>query len=227
MLETCVGTEGAERIIFARAAQPYQSVDDLVRRARVSTQDLQALAKANALEALAGHRRQAAWEAAGVGPCQRCYAMPPIQEKQFEVPPASEGQAIVADYASMSLTLNRHPLALLRDRFEAMNLSTAAEMREFPDRKLARTTGLVTMRQRPGTANGVMFITLEDETGVNNLIVWPDLVEKQRKEILNAWLLTVYGIWQRHGDVMHLVAKRVVDSSEMLGDPSVASRDFR
>lgn len=153
--------------------------------------------------------------------------MPPIQEEQFEVPPATEGQAIVADYASMNLTLNRHPLALLRDRFEAMNLSTAAEMREFPDRKLARTTGLVTMRQRPGTANGVMFITLEDETGVTNLIVWPDLVEKQRKEILNAWHLTVYGIWQRHGDVMHLVAKRVVDSSEMLGDPSVASRDFR
>jgi error-prone DNA polymerase len=98
----------------------------------------------------------------------------------------------VADYASMNLTLNRHPLALLRDRFKAMNLSTAAETREFLDRKLARTTGLVTMRQRPETAKGTMFVTLEDETGVTNVIVWPALFEKQRKDVLNASLLTVY-----------------------------------
>jgi error-prone DNA polymerase len=221
-----LSTEGAERITFTRAVHPYQSVDDLVRRARVTTQDLQALAKANALEALAGHRRQAAWEAAGMRPVPTLLRDAPIQEKQFEISRATEGQEIVADYASMNMTLNGHPLALLRDRFNAMNLSTAAEMRQFPDRKLARTTGLVTMRQRPETAKGTMFVTLEDETGVTNVIIWPALFEKQRVDILNASLLTVYGKWQRHGDVMHLVALRVVNHTEMLGDLSVDSRNF-
>jgi error-prone DNA polymerase len=124
------------------------------------------------------------------------------------------------------LTLNRHPLALLRARFKAMNLSTARDMRSFPNGKLARTTGLVTMRQRPETARGTLFVTLEDETGVTNVIVWPGLMEKQRKELLNARLLTVYGVWQREGEVMHLIAKRVVDHSVMLGSLSIGSRDF-
>jgi error-prone DNA polymerase len=221
-----LSTDAAQRIAEVRAIRPFNSIDDLARRAQLSMQDLQALARANALLSLSGHRRQAAWQVAGMQPAPKLLKDAPIAEDDIALPSASEGQEIVADYASIGLTLNRHPLALLRERFKAMNLSTASEMKSFPDRKLARTTGLVTMRQRPETASGTLFVTLEDETGITNVIVWPGLLEKQRKEILNAKLLTVYGVWQREGEVMHLIAKRVVDHSEMLGDLTVESRDF-
>jgi error-prone DNA polymerase len=221
-----LSTDAAQRIAEVRAIRPFNSIDDLARRAQLSTQDLQALARANALLSLSGHRRQAAWQVAGMQPAPKLLKDAPIAEDDIALPSASEGQEIVADYASIGLTLNRHPLALLRERFKAMNLSTASEMKSFPDRKLARTTGLVTMRQRPETASGTLFVTLEDETGITNVIVWPGLLEKQRKEILNAKLLTVYGVWQREGEVMHLIAKRVVDHSEMLGALTVESRDF-
>jgi error-prone DNA polymerase len=222
--------DGAQRIAEVRAIRAFDSVDDLARRAQLSPQDLQALARANALLSLSGHRRQAAWQVAGMRTDMA--ALPallrnaPVAEEGIALPRASEGQEIVADYASLGLTLNRHPLALLRRRLAAMNLSTAREMRSFPNRKLARTAGLVTLRQRPETARGTMFVTLEDETGVTNVIIWPALLEKQRKEILNAMLLTVYGIWQCEGEVMHLIAKRVVDHSALLGSLTVESRDF-
>ena len=151
----------------------------------------------------------------------------PIHEQPLELPRPTEGQEIVADYHSLGLTLRRHPLALLRDRLTEMNLSTAEELQTFPDRKLARTTGIVTVRQRPGTANGVLFLSLEDETGVTQVIIWPNLLEKQKREILNATLLTVYGVWQRVGENTNLIAKRVVDHTELLGAlASIRSRDF-
>jgi error-prone DNA polymerase len=97
---------------------------------------------------------------------------------------------------------------------------------DFQDGQLARGAGLVTVRQRPGTAKGVLFVTLEDETGNVNVIVWPSLVEQYRREVLGASLLGVYGVWQRQGQVRHLVAKRLVDLSEMLGKLDARSRDF-
>ncbi|MDR3480135.1 MAG: error-prone DNA polymerase [Burkholderiaceae bacterium] len=215
-----------ERIADARAMRPFDSVDDLRRRAELSSDDLQALARANALLSLSGHRRQAAWQVAGMQAMPALLKDAPIEEAPLILPPASEGQEIVADYANLGLTLHRHPLALLRPQLRKMNLSSALELRSFPDRKLARTTGLVTVRQRPQTANGTLFVTLEDETGNTNVIVWPALLEQQRKEILNARLMTVYGIWQREGSVTHLVAKRVVDHSAMLGMLSVGARNF-
>jgi len=215
-----------DRIADARAMRPFDDIDDLRRRAELSPEDLNALARANALVSLSGHRRQAAWQVAGMLTMPALLKDAPIEEAPIVLPPASEGQEILADYANVGLTLNRHPLALLRKQLIKMNLSTALEMKSFPDRKLARTTGLVTVRQRPQTANGTLFVTLEDETGNTNVIIWPALLEKQRKEILNAQLLTVYGVWQRVGTVTHLVAKRVVDHSVMLGKLSVGSRNF-
>jgi error-prone DNA polymerase len=219
--------EGADNLTMARAIQPFSSVEDMAKRANLSTHDLQALAKANALVELAGHRRQAAWEVAGMRPMPKLLRDAPIYEESLELPAPTEGEDIVADYHSTGLTLRRHPLALLRDRFTAMNLSSAEELQTFPDRKLARTTGIVTGRQRPGTANGVMFVSIEDETGTTQVIVWPSLVEKQKKEVLNATLLTVYGVWQRDGASTHLIAKRLVDHTAMLGDlNNIKSRDF-
>ncbi|CAL60859.1 Error-prone DNA polymerase [Herminiimonas arsenicoxydans] len=219
--------DGAKRIIEARAHQSFKDVDDLARRAELDQHELGALARANALLPLSGHRRQAKWEVAAMMSAPMLLRDAPIREEPLLLPAASEGQEIVADYASTGLTLNRHPLALLRPRLKKMNLSTALEMKGFADRKIARTTGIVTMRQRPPTAKGTMFVTLEDETGITNVIIWPALVEKQRKEILNSQLMTVYGIWQCKEEVRHLVAKRIVDHSELLGDLSVSSRDFQ
>jgi error-prone DNA polymerase len=177
--------EGADNLTMARAIKPFSSVEDMAKRANLSTHDLQALAKANALVELVGHRRQAAWQVVGMRPMPKLLRDAPIYEEALELPAPTEGEDIVADYHSTGLTLRRHPLALLRDRFTAMNLSSAEELQTFPDRKLARTTGIVTGRQRPGTANGVMFVSIEDETGTTQVIIWPSLVEKQKKEVLN------------------------------------------
>lgn len=222
-----LSSTGAERIIEVRNCRPFESVDDLARRALLDQHELGALASANALLPLSGHRRQAKWDVAAMVPAPKLLRDAPILEAPLLLPAASEGQEIVADYASTGLTLGRHPLALLRPRLKQMNLSTALEMKGFADRKIARTTGIVTMRQRPPTAKGTMFVTLEDETGITNVIIWPALVEKQRKEVLNSQLMTVYGIWQSKDEVRHLVAKRIVDHSELLGDLSVSSRDFQ
>ena len=138
----------------------------------------------------------------------------------------SEGEDIVADYANLGLTLGRHPLALLRARLRRQRMVTAAELKALPHGRLTRVTGSVTGRQRPGTASGVTFVTLEDETGMVNVIVWRDLAERQRKELLRSSLLTVYGTLEREGEVVHLIAGRLRDQSSLLGNLLTRSRDF-
>jgi error-prone DNA polymerase len=221
-----LSAEAAARVVETRAIRPFDNIDDLTRRAELSAQDMGALAHANALLHLAGHRREAAWEVAAITSMPKLLKDAPIHEAPLRLAPGTEGQEILADYRSMGLTLNRHPLALLRDRLKALNLSTAQELQGFANGKLARSSGIVVMRQRPPTAKGTLFITIEDETGITNVIVWPALVEKQRRELLGASLLTVYGVWQREGGVTHLVAKRVVDHTDLLGHLAVPSRDF-
>ncbi|MDP9108304.1 MAG: error-prone DNA polymerase, partial [Pseudomonadota bacterium] len=218
--------DSARRIVEVRAIAPFDSVDDLARRAELDQHDLKALASANALVALAGHRRQAKWEVAALRPMPALLRDAPMREAPVLLPAASEGNEIVADYQSTGLTLNRHPLALLRPRLKLMKLSTALELKGFSNGRLVRSTGLVTMRQRPETAKGTMFITLEDETGVINVIVWTDVQQRQRKEVLQASLMTVYGVWQCAGEVRHLVARKVIDDSALLGNLAIASRNF-
>ncbi len=142
------------------------------------------------------------------------------------LPVPGEGENIIADYASLGLTLERHPLALLRAVFDRRAYSTAAEIAQSGHGSAIRTAGLVVTRQRPGTATGVVFITLEDETGTINLIVWSSLVETQRREVLAARLLGVDGEVQREGDVVHVIAKRLHDHSQLLGRLAISSRDF-
>jgi error-prone DNA polymerase len=138
----------------------------------------------------------------------------------------SEAQDIVSDYNSAGLTLGRHPLSLLRPVLLEQRLVPASTLRTYRNGRLARGCGLVTVRQRPGTAKGVMFVTLEDETGNINVIVWPSLLEKQRREALGASLLAVYGTWQCEGEVRHLVAQRLVDMSHLLGGLTAVSKNF-
>ncbi len=142
------------------------------------------------------------------------------------LPQASEGSEIVTDYRAMGFTLGRHPLELLRDRLRADRLLPARELAQLRNGQIAQACGIVTVRQRPGTAKGLLFITLEDETGQTNVIVWPALLEKYRREALGASLLAVYGVWQAEGKVHHLVAKELRDCSDLLGALRVESHDF-
>ncbi len=142
----------------------------------------------------------------------------------------TEGEDIVADYEYTALTLRRHPLALLRSRFEQMRLATVLQVSNARHRQTMRTTGIVTCRQRPATASGVTFVTLEDETGVLNVVVWRATADKYRRELLGATLLTVYGHVERVSTagtpVIHLIAARLVDHSVLLGGLTVRSHDF-
>lgn len=218
--------EPAQRIEDARAVRPFASVADLARRAGLDRHDLQVLAGGNALQQLAGHRRQALWQAVGAVP-DKDLLRPTTPDEAVPVLAApSEGDTILGDYRAQGLTLGRHPLALLRPQLLEQRFLPASTLQGYRNGQLARGCGIVTVRQRPGTAKGVLFITLEDETGNVNVIVWPALVEQQRREVLSAALLGVYGVWQREGTVCHLVAKRLVDMSHLLGRLPTISRDF-
>ncbi len=217
---------GAERIVAARRERPFADVDDLARRARLDARDLKCLAAAGALKALADHRRRAYWDVAGVEAPTPLLREAPVIEAPPRLRPPTEGEDLVADYASLGLTLGRHPLALLRGRLARMRLATAEEIRRLPHGRLARACGIVTGRQRPDTASGVVFVTLEDETGYVNVVVWRDLGERQRRELLGARLMAVHGVVEREGEVVHLVARRLVDESALLGRLVTRSRDF-
>jgi error-prone DNA polymerase len=217
---------GAERLVAARAAAPFASVADLAHRAHPDARDLKCLAAAGALNALAEHRRRAYWDVAGVETRPHLLREAPVREAVPALAAPTEGENLVADYASLGLTLGRHPLALLRPRLARMRLAAAEAIRALPHGAAARACGIVTGRQRPDTASGVVFVTLEDETGYVNVIVWSRLVERQRRELLGARLMGVHGTIERQGEVVHLVARRLVDHSDLLGALDTHSRDF-
>jgi error-prone DNA polymerase len=216
----------AERIENARAVRPFESVKDLARRAQLDRKDLHVLADANALASLAGNRREALWQSVAAVPDRDMLAVAAVEDETPELLAPTEAHDIVADYRSVGLTLGRHPLKLLRPQLLANRLMPASTLRTYRDGRLARGCGLVTVRQRPGTAKGVLFVTLEDETGNVNVIIWPSLFERQRREALSASLLAVYGTWQCQGEVRHLVAQRLVDMSHLLGGLITESRNF-
>ncbi|WP_019143056.1 error-prone DNA polymerase [Noviherbaspirillum massiliense] len=218
--------EAGLRIEEARAIRPFADLRDLALRAQLTRTELEKLAQANALVSLAGHRREALWHALAAAPERGLLKRAAIAEEEVQLPAPSEAENIAGDYRSIGLTLGRHPVALLRPTLARMRFLPAEVLNTFADRQIARGCGIVTVRQRPETARGVVFITMEDETGPINVIVWPDLVEKQRKEVLSASLLGVYGIWQCEAQVRHLVAKRLVDLSHLLGKLESGSRDF-
>ncbi|VWB32375.1 error-prone DNA polymerase [Burkholderia lata] len=223
-----LGEAAARRIEAARtAAGRFDNVDTLARRAQLERRDLEALAAANALATLAGHRRDALWQAVAAAPERDLLATAPIDEPEKPALGApSEADDILADYHTTGLTLNRHPVALLRPELRARRLSSAAELHDRPDGRLARACGLVTARQMPGTAKGVMFMTLEDETGCVNLIVRPELLARQRRETLDSRLLAASGVWQVASDVRHLVVQHFEDLTPLLGGLRTSSREF-
>ncbi|HEY9280353.1 MAG TPA: OB-fold nucleic acid binding domain-containing protein, partial [Eoetvoesiella sp.] len=219
--------EAGHRIEAARQNHSFHDTHDLALRAELGRAEMEALAGANSLLSLSGHRRIARWHAANV-PLKGLLREAPIMDtSQPDLPAPTERQNIVADYQSIRLTLGRHPLKLLRPALLSQRFVTAAALsKDYPDRRLARACGIVTTRQRPQTANGIIFVSLEDETGIVNVIIRPELAQRQRHELLQARLLGVYGIWQRQHNVCHLMASRLVDLSYLLPELATYSRNF-
>ena len=219
----------AQRIAQARTAGPFLDAQDLARRAGLEQADLRHLAAADALRSLAGHRRQQMWEAAGLRRAPALLRGAPVEEAPLALPTAPEGEEIVADYQSTGLTLRRHPLQLLRPQLQRRRLLTAEVLRACPHGRLVRHAGIVTMRQRPPTASGTLFITLEDETGMVQAICWPRVYERFRAVLVSARLLGLAGTWQREGEVCNLIVGHAEDLTPWLGRlaPTARSRDFR
>ncbi|MDP3864355.1 MAG: OB-fold nucleic acid binding domain-containing protein, partial [Rhodoferax sp.] len=216
----------AERIVAARAQAPFDSAEDLSRRAQLAQVEMKLLAAADALASLSGHRRQQVWDAAALHAPPLLLRDAPVEEELLELPEAPEGEEIVFDYAALGLSLRRHPMALLRQRLNVMRFQSSQALRELPDGRLVRACGIVTLRQQPGTAKGVVFVSLEDEHGSVQVIVWKSVREQQRQALMNAKLLGVYGTWQREGEVRNLIAQRLVDLTPLLGRLAAPSRDF-
>ncbi|MBL8389335.1 MAG: error-prone DNA polymerase [Hydrogenophaga sp.] len=218
--------EEARRISTVRAEYPFASTEDLALRAQLDRQALQQLAAADALQSLAGHRRQQVWDAAALQTAPVLLRRAPVNEAALALDEAPEGEAIVWDYTSTGLTLRRHPLALLRERLQKRRFMTAEQLLDTPDGRLVRACGIVTCRQQPGTSQGVVFVTLEDETGTVQVIVWRALRERQRAELTGSRLMGVHGVWQRDGQVCNLIAGRLENLNPLLGRLAPESRDF-
>ena len=215
------------QIVRQRSAGRFDSIQQLLERTRLNRRELSALAAAGALKSIAGHRHKVRWTVAGVEeptpliPSMDRYAAIPMLKKP------TEGQDIVADYRSLGLTLERHPLALIRTRLDSYRYVAAGRLKDLASGRHIRVAGLVITKQRPGTASGVTFVTLEDESGCMNLIVWKTIADEQRDVLLHARLMGVEGELQKEGKVIHIIARKLIDHSEWLGELSLRQRNFR
>ena len=219
--------EAGQRIVTERVSGEYMQVQALLERAGLDRRELGVLASSGALQPLSGDRHRARWAVAGAEkplplfPNMARYEAAPLLQKP------SEGQNIVADYRSTGLTLERHPMCLLRRHLDRYRYVQAEQLPVLGDGHKVNVAGLVITKQRPGTASGVIFVTLEDETGQINLVLWKQVAEQYRAALLNARLLGVAGELQIEGQVIHVVVRQLFDHSDLLGDLSVHSRDFR
>lgn len=220
-----LSADAMERLLQARHERCFRDVRDLARRAGLSRQQLSRLARAGALAGLAGHRHQAQWQALAVEKETPLLAGHHDHEEAIRLRPPDAWENLVNDYRSLRLSLGRHPMALLAGRLPSRR-QTARHLRTLPHRSRAYAAGIVTMRQRPGTASGVVFVTLEDESGLINVVVWPKLVERQRRVLLGASLMGVEGRLETDGQVHHLIAERLYDHSELVERLGLRSRDF-
>ncbi len=233
-------TDGAA-IVAARGDRPFTSLDDVWCRAGVPRKALARLAEADAFRALGLDRRNAIWAIGGLSDALPLFAAaapaPRTLEPVTSMPPMAEARAVVEDYRSTGLSLRRHPAAFLREDFARLGIIPCADLTTSRDGQIVTVAGIVLVRQRPGSASGVLFVTIEDETGIANLIIWPSLFERQRRIILGAGMIACRGRLQREGIVIHVVAEKLTDLSDKLralgresapaGGIKVPTRDFR
>ena len=216
----------AERIANARKVRPFSDVVDLCARADLDARHQDLLADAGVLRGLAGHRHRALWMTSGVEAQLPLFGRESPREQDIVLPLPTPVENLMADYAHSGLTLGAHPLKLLRRRLRAARFIDSRSLRQLAHETRVRTVGLVTQRQRPQTASGVTFITIEDEFGYVNVVVWQHVAQQQRGPYLEARLLAVEGRWEAVDGVSHLIARRLHDVSGMLGELDARSRDF-
>jgi error-prone DNA polymerase len=216
----------AGRIVAERALHGFASIDELAARAQLSRRSIQALAAAGALSALSSHRHDANWQALGVERLPGLIARLSASEPPAALPAPTESQEILADYRHLGLTTGRHPLALLRPLLTRKGFRSSSDLQQLTDGSYVRVGGLVTHMQQPATASGVVFASLEDETGIVNIILWPKIFAAQRRCALESSLLVVEGTLQRRDRVAHVIAQRLHNRSAWLGGLRRDSRDF-
>jgi error-prone DNA polymerase len=214
-----------QRIVAARRHRAFTDVRDLCLRAALDEKSRNALAEAGALQALVGNRNAARWAVAGIER-QRPLLPGSPDEAAITLPAPNTGEDVVSDYRATGLTLGAHPLSLLRARLQRERVLDSSQLRTVKHGRGVHAAGLVTQRQRPATAGGTIFVTLEDEHGMVNVVVWRDVALRARKALLGARLLAVRGRWEQVDGVQHLIARDLRDISHLLGDLQTASRDF-
>ena len=220
--------ESVQQVLLARAAGTFQSLSDLAQRSGISGPTLEKFAAAGALDSLGHHRQAARWALA-----DSTWQLPLLagSEQTLDIDnsiaPAPEGRQVVEDYAAMGFTLRTHPMRLLREHNALEHCRVNQELAGLPDQRWISLAGLVTGRQRPGSAGGVMFATLEDETGNTNLILWPDTVDRYRPILLTSRLWRVYGQLQHQQGVTHLIVETLINLDYLLGDLPVKNVSYR
>jgi len=212
-------------IVDARASRAFANVRDVWRRARVGAGALERLAEADAFASLGLDRRAALWEVRALGekPLPLFAGVDEGAEPAVALAPMTAGKEVVEDYGSVGLSLRRHPVAFLREELARRRMITCSALADITQGRRVTVPGIVLVRQRPGSAKGVMFVTLEDETGHANLIVWPSVFERYRRIVLSAGMLACTGKVQREGLVIHVVAETLEDLSDLLR--SVGARE--
>ncbi len=221
-----LSNDAGARIVAARGEEPFASVETLWRRSGVPVAALERLSHADAFGSLGLDRRGALWAIRGLSDAplplfaaadaREGTLNPEIAEPPVSLTPMSLGREVVEDYRSKSLSLRPHPVAFLRGDLEERRIRPCAALRTARDGQRITVAGLVLVRQRPGSASGVLFVTLEDETEVANLVIWPALFERQRRVVLSASLVAARGRVQREGEVIHLVAEHLTDHTALL-----------
>jgi error-prone DNA polymerase len=219
-----LSSDVARRVSDARLHAPFANLDDLCRRAALGRGEREKLADAGALRMLSGHRHRARWESAGI---ERDLPMlGTTGEERAILRPPTVAENVFADYATQSLSLTAHPLSLVRGQLRRRRACVASQLPSMEHGRWIRHAGLVTVRQRPATASGITFLTLEDETGQVNVVVRRDIAERQREIFLGAVLMAVDGELQAVEGVRHLIARRLHDYGDLLPGLDAVSRDF-
>ncbi|MES1971915.1 MAG: error-prone DNA polymerase [Pseudomonadota bacterium] len=221
-----LGETEAQAIMDARRRGPFVSIEDAWRRSGVRPVALERLARADAFGCLGLDRRQALWAIKGLGQAplplfaaadtRAAAIVPEAREEEVRLLPLTAGREVVEDYRATQLSLRRHPLHFLRPELQRVGIRPCGDLRTMKDGARVEVAGIILVRQRPGSAKGVLFLTLEDETGIANAILWPDRFEAQRRTVMSAAMVSVIGRMQREGLVIHVVADRIVDLTPML-----------
>jgi error-prone DNA polymerase len=227
-----MGEAPAEQIVEARGGRPFGSLEDFAKRTGLGRTVALRLAKAGAFGSLGLSRRGALWHALAHDPKDRPQDRPLLAgleadgQTPVEIPPLSPAEEVLADYRTTGLSLTAHPLEFLREGLDRLGVAPARQLATLPNGGPVRVAGIVLVRQRPGTAKGITFVTLEDETGVANLVIRPDVWQRFRQAALGAAVLVAQGRLERHGQVIHVLVGRLEDLSQRLAELGSQSRDF-